>query len=159
MPNYGVTNLQSTSATAQALTSTFKTIIELAAATTGIKRGKLYEWKLGATTVPSSSDTYIEMDIMRKTAAGTGTASTPNPIDPADPACSATAIIDSTAEGTITANSQLDYAAMNQRAAAFWQAGPGDELVWPATNLNGIVMRCRSSLYTGTVGLSCKFRE
>lgn len=159
MANYNTSNTLSSAPNLQAQSSTYKTGVELAAQTTGLKRGRVYEWKLGMTSVPASSDTYVELDISRKTAAGTGTAATPQALDAADPACSATCIINSTVEPTITLNSQLDYAALNQRATAFWQAAPGSELVWPATNLAGLAWRTRSSLYTGNVGLTVKFSE
>jgi hypothetical protein len=93
------------------------------------------------------------------TAAGTGTASTPNPLDPADVACLTTSVINYSAEPTVTANSSVFALSINQRASYRWVAAPGSEFVWPSTATNGLVCRALSGGYTGTATAETLFQE
>lgn len=140
MANYSVNN--GLGGTLQAVTSTYKTLLAVTAQTTSLRRGKLYEVEFGTLGTPANQ-TY-EFDISRQTAAGTSTAVTPNPLDPADVACFTVGSANFTAEGTITAASSLFYLGINQQASYRWIAAPGSELLWPATNLAGLAMRTRS---------------
>lgn len=158
MANYGFGNTPVSGQ--QTLTSTYKTQAVLNASSgTAVRRGKLYEINWGQSAAPNATDCDVIYDVSRQTAAGTGTAYTPVPLDPADAAALTVGTVNFTAEGTITANSSLWSKAVNQRNSATWQAAPGSELVWPATNLAGLAMRALSPTYVGTAQVSGFFTE
>lgn len=140
--------------TQQNLTSTFKTIVALTAATGAatLKRGWIYEVEVGADGAPNSTDCAIVWDWSRQTAAGTSTSATPNPLDTADTAAGLVASVNFTAEGTITAASSLMSLALNQRNSQRWIArDEKSALIIPATNLAGIAARALSPTYASTV--------
>lgn len=92
--------------------------------------------------------------VQRCTTTGTRSAVTPQPLDPADAACVATAGENHSVEPTYTANAILLNVALNQRATFRWVAAPGGELVIPATANNGIGIKTPVSalvLTTATV--------
>jgi hypothetical protein len=158
MANYGANN--SPVSGQQALTTTFKTLVVLTAASgTALRRGRMYELDWGQSAAPNATDCDIVYDVSRQTAAGTVTAMTPNPLDPADAAALTVAGVNATVEGTVTANSSVWSKAVNQRNSASWQAAPGGELVWPATNLAGLACRALSPTYVGTTQLNVHFAE
>ena len=70
--------------------------------------------------------------------AGTATAYTPLPLDPADVAAVATAGVTHSAEPTYTAGGALTNQNINQRFKYRWVAAPGYEFMAPATAANGI---------------------
>lgn len=146
MPNYAAGN--SIGGTQQGLSTSYKTLLALTAATATLKRGRLCDLLIGTNGTPA--DNAVEFDVSRQTAAGTSTAVTPNPLDPADVAAGTVGSANFTAEGTITANSRLLGVGINQRASYRWVAAPGSEIVWPATNLAGLAIRAKSPAYTGT---------
>lgn len=152
MANYAVSN--GLAGTLQAITSTYKTLLAVTAQTTSLRRGKLYEVDFGTIGTPANQ-TY-EFDISRQTAAGTSTAVTPNPLDPADVASFTVGSANFTAEGTITATSSQFYLGINQQASYRWIAAPGSEILWPATNLAGLAMRTRS-VSGGTATATAQF--
>lgn len=141
--------------THQAITGTYKSLIQVTAQTTSLKRGKLYDVMFG--TLGTPADQSYEWDISRCTTLGTG-GSTPivAPLDSADAAAFTVCTVDPTAEGTYTAATSQFYLATNQRASYRWVASPGSELVWPATNLNGFGLRTRS-VSGGTATASGQF--
>ena len=98
-------------------------------------RPKIYEILIGSVATPA--DNAWEFLVGRTTAAGTSTAFTPVALDPGDPAATAAAGFNHSAEPTYTANASLLRIAGNQRAAVRWIAAPGGELVLPATAANG----------------------
>mgnify|MGYP003393850304 CR=1 FL=1 len=100
------------------------------------RRGKWYDIILGAEATPA--DNAFRYVLQRCTAAGTATAVTPQPLDPADAATEADAGENHTIEPTYTAAALLLVVALNQRATFRWVASPGGELVYPATASNGI---------------------
>lgn len=126
-----------------AITSTYKTLIQVTAQTTSLKRGKLYDFTFG--TLGTPADQSYEWDVSRCTTLGTG-GSTPvaAPLDPGDAAAFTVVTVDSTVEPTYTGATSMFYLATNQRASYRWVAAPGSEFVWPATNLNGFGLRTRS---------------
>jgi hypothetical protein len=128
--------------TLQAITSTYKSLLEVTAQTTSLKRGKLYDFTFG--TIGTAADQTYEWDISRYTTIGTGTAVTPLALDPADAAAFTVGTANHTVEPTVTATSSLFYLGTNQRASYRWVCPPGGEMVWPATNLNGLGLRTRS---------------
>lgn len=136
------------------VTTTFKTMVEIKAATATLCRGQVYEVNVGADGAPNATDCQIIYDWSRCTVAGTGVASTPVALNPADVATRAACQINLTIEGTVTANSSVLELGLNQRASQRWIAAPGSELVWPATNANGIVARALSPVYPAPVMVS-----
>jgi hypothetical protein len=141
----------------QAVSGTYKTLVSMFATTGTLRRGKLYDILIGTNGTPA--DNYVEWDVSRMTADGTGSAITPNALDPADAAAAGTAKANYTVEPTVTANSSVFYVGVNQRASYRWVAAPGSELVYPATANNGLVGRARSGGYTGTATMKCLVEE
>lgn len=155
MANYAVHN--GLGGTLQAVTSTYKTLLTVSSSAT-VRRIKVYDVTFG--TLGTPADQTYEFDISRQTAAGTATAVTPTPLDPADAAAHAVGAANATAEGTITAASSLFYIGINQRASYRWIAAPGSELVVPATSAAGAAMRTRSaSGGTATATAAFLFQE
>jgi len=126
-------------------------MVEVKAATATLCRGQIYEVNVGADGAPNATDCQIIYDWSRCTVAGSGVASTPNPLNPADVASRSAVQINLTSEGTVTASSSVLELGLNQRASQRWIAAPGSELVWPATNANGIVARALSPTYAAPV--------
>jgi hypothetical protein len=154
MAKYMVIGNQST------LSSSYKTVATATAGATNMRRGKVVELILGASANPNATDTYIQFDLSRQTAIGTTTAFTPNPVDPADAACTALGGINATVEGTITANSSLFNDGMNQRGTLRWQEQDESKaLIWPATASVGFALRAQSSTYAGSVTGQIGFLE
>lgn len=144
MANYSTNNTQA--GTLQAITSSPKTLVQIAAATATIRRGRLYDVMFG--TLGTPNDTSYQFDIMRQTTAGTGTSATPSPLDTTDAASGSVATVNCTAEPT-TGVSVLALG-INQRASYRWVAAPGSELMWPATNLAGLGLRAQSAAGVAT---------
>lgn len=157
MAKYAVSN--GTGGTPQAMTTTYKTIWDLTAATgaTTLRKAFVYDMTFGADGTPA--DNAITWKVDRQTSTGTRTAATPAPLDAGDAAALITAGVNTTIEGTVTASTQLLEIAANQRATYRWVAAPGSELVVPATNVAGIGGRAKSPAYTGTVVSSVLFYE
>ncbi len=141
------------------LTSGFTSVGIVTAAASSPRRGKVFEFTIGASSNPNATDTLIQLDISRQTVAGTTTAVTPRPLDPADAACSALAGANATAEGTVTANSSVWTDGMNQRGTIDWKCKDGKELVWPATASNGFAFRALSPTYVGNLQGTVYFDE
>lgn len=156
MANYALAN--SNAGTQQNLSGTYKTILIVTGTTATLRRNKVYDVLVGTNGAPA--DNYIEWDISRQTAPGTATALTPTLLDPADGAAVATCAANATAEsGSVTANSSVFYIGINQRASYRWVAAPGSELVGPATNAAGLILRARSGGYTSTVTATMLYQE
>ena len=162
MAAYTISNQNAGSA--QNLTSTYKTIIGINAATgaTTLRRGWTLEWEIGPDNVPNATDCPISWSIDVMTAAGTGTALTPqvNDIGGGDAAALLTYTANYTAEPTVTASSNLWYMGLNQRAS--YRIQMRDEwsaIVVPAVNLKGPAFRAKSPNYTSTVGWNLLARE
>jgi len=157
MAKYAVSN--GTGGTPQAMTTTYKTIWDLTAATgaTTLRKAFVYDMTFGADGTPA--DNAITWKVDRQTTTGTRTAATPAPLDAGDAAALITAGVNTTIEPTVTASTQLLEIAANQRATYRWVAAPGSELVVPATNVTGIGGRAKSPAYTGTVVGSVLFYE
>lgn len=146
--------------TQQVLTTTFKTLVALTAATATLRRSWIYEWEVGADGAPNATDCAIVWDWSRQTAAGTSTTATPNPLDTADTAAGTVATVNFTAEGTITAASSLMSVALNQRNSQRWIArDEKSALIIPATNLAGIAARALSPTYAATALVTEMFAE
>jgi len=101
------------------------------------RRLLLYELLFGCDAAPA--DNMFKLRVRRCTTLGTGTSVTPKPLNPADAATEADAAENHTANGTITANSEMIEEASHQRNSFRWNARPGYEIVGPATASNGFV--------------------
>lgn len=147
MSGYAASNLLG--GTQQAISTSYKTLLAVMASSgTSLQRGKIVEFTFGTDGTPA--DQAMTFDVSRISADGTATSVTPNKLDPADGAFLGLATANHTAEPTVTANSRVAGWAANQRATNRWVAFPGQELVYPATNLAGFALRAKSPGYTGT---------
>jgi len=162
MAAYTISNQNAGSA--QNLTSSYKSILSIGAATgaTTLRRGWVMEWEIGADNVPNATDCPISWSWDTQTAAGTGSALTPlaNDIGGGDAAALLVYTANYTAEGTITASSNLWYMGLNQRAS--YRVQMRDEwsaLIVPAVNLKGPTLRAKSPNYASTVGARALVRE
>lgn len=145
--------------TQQAMTATYKSLLTLASSAT-TKRLRLYEVSAAQNGVPASSDTNIEFDISRVTAAGTGTAITALAVDSGDGAALASCLANLTVEPTVTAASSVWARSGNQRAPFYWAAVDASaHLISPATSAAGFALRCKSAGYTSTAKGSIYFEE
>lgn len=150
-----------TGGTPQVTSSSFKTQTNISAATATLRRAFIYEFEFGAAAQPNATDCEIYWDLSRQTSLGTGTTSVANPVDPADAATGMVATSGFTAEPTTTANQSVWSMPANQRGSFRWQVNPGGpgEFVIPATNLNGLGLRAKSSVYIGVLGCTLMYRE
>lgn len=128
-----------------------------------LRRGKLYEFLMGASSLPNATDCAIEYDISRMTGTGTlaGSSFAPNVIDPADLATpAALAFITLTTESSLVSTTPLFSVALNQRNSQRWQVVDESQmLVWPATASNGLCARALSTTYAGSIITAFSFRE
>lgn len=161
MALYSTNNLNAVTPAQSSLTTTFKTVTSLAAATASLRRAFIYEFDIGADGVPNATDCAIVWDLSAQTAAGTPVVMTVASLDQADAATGTVAGGNHSAEPTITAQSSRFSLAANQRASYRWVVAPGGpgELVIPATNLAGYALRAKSTNYASTAVASILFRE
>jgi hypothetical protein len=109
------------------------------AAAASPRRARIYDWSLGSSATPGDN-AFIHV-AQRCTTAGTGSALTPNALDPADTLASTIVCKDTvTVDPTLTANAFLFEVPLNQRASFRWVAAPYGEMVVPATANNGIML-------------------
>ena len=140
---------------AQAVASATDSVLGLTSATT--IRPEIYDFIFGSSASPA--DNAVQWLLQRYTAAGTATAVTPQPLDPADPAALAAAGENHTAEPTYTSNEILLNIVSNQRSTQRWVAAPGGNLKCPATAANGIGVQPVHSSFTGSVETTIHFVE
>lgn len=161
MALYTVNNLQNGTPAQSNLTTTFKTVTSVAAATATLRRAFIYEFDIGADGTPNATDCAIVWDMSAQTAAGTPVVMTVRALDAADAASGTVAGGNHSAEPTITATSSVFALAANQRASYRWVVAPGGpgEIVVPATNLAGYAMRAKSTNYASTAVATIMFRE
>jgi hypothetical protein len=101
-------------------------------------RPKIYDLLIGSSSTPA--DQAAQFVLKRSSTASTGgTAVTPSPIDPGDPAALAAAMVAPSMTAPTLGVALLQFA-MNQRATFRWVAAPTKELVIPATAANGITL-------------------
>lgn len=116
------------------------TILELRS-TTAI-RPMVYDILIGSDATPA--DNAGDYLIQRTSTAGTvGATVTPAPLDPGDPAATATAGDAHTAEPTYTSQPILLHVSLNQRATFRWVAAPMSELKLAASS-SGLGLRVES---------------
>lgn len=102
------------------------------------RRIKIYDVIIGSEGSPPADNAFV-FNLDRCTAAGTSTAVTPQPLDPADAATEMSAGRDHTVDPTGTTT--MLSIAMNQRTTFRWAAFPGGEIITPATASNGLAVR------------------
>jgi hypothetical protein len=148
MAKYGMSN--GNAGSAQNLTTTYKTLWDLTAATgaTTLRKAWVYDLTFGTDGTPADNTVTYKVD--RQTTTGTRSAAVPAPLDSGDAAALITAGVNTTIEPTVTAATQLLEIATNQRATYRWVAAPGGELVVPATNTAGLGGRAKSPAYAST---------
>jgi hypothetical protein len=117
----------------------------------------IYDFFIGSSATPA--DNSIIWTVQRTTAAGTSTAVVAAPLDPADPAATATTGKDCSAEPTYTAATQLFYLPLNQRASWRWIADPNGPMTVPATGSNGLGLFPTHASFTGNVEGTIHFAE
>lgn len=111
----------------------------LTAAAASPRRARVHDFTMGCGASPA--DNAFTWIVQRCTTAGTGSALTPNALDPADTLASTIVAKDTvTADPTLTASAFLYAEALNQRATMRWVAAPYSELVIPATASNGFII-------------------
>lgn len=152
----------------QALTSTYKTITRIVAASSAPRRVRYEEMEFSAVSVPNSTDCQVQVDLTYCSAAGAGigTAATPWPQDSGtaiatqvDTAVS-TGLVNCSAEPTTYTQANCWYnRGFNQRSGVLWQASPGFQIIMPATVSVGAGMRALSTNYTGNVVARALFSE
>jgi hypothetical protein len=124
-------------------------------------RHKWYEFILGATANPNTTDTYIQVDISRLsgTTSLAGTAFTPAPTDPADAASLTLAANTITTEvNSAILGVSLFNTGINQRATVRWIAAQESQyLIVPATSQNGLELRAESGTYASTMDAQVSF--
>ena len=184
MANYSISN--STGITygtsAAALTTTYKSIITIAAGTSNVasgapsggvispytlRRGKIYDILIGQPATPA--DTYLQYDVMRMSAAGSSqntfagaltSASSLFATDPADGSAVAFITANSSIETNAVAIASLWSVAINQRASYRWVCNPGSEFVYPAVSSAGLALRALGAgSYSGQVSATVMFQE
>lgn len=111
---------------------------------------------LGSLATPA--DNALQFLFQRYTAAGTATSVTPQALDPGNPAATATAGENHTAEPTYTSNAILLNIPLNQRATYTWY-GDQTPLVAPATASNGIGVQPVHASFTGDVTATLHYGE
>lgn len=144
------------------LTTSYKTAMTVVCAGSNMRRMKVFDINMGAQSAPASTDTNIQFDLSRVSAAGTSTAFTLLPLDPADATWTSVGGVNHTVEPTlVAAGTSIFNIAMNQRAPYRWQTylGSGAELMMPATASNGFAFRALSAGYTGAAGGTIYFME
>lgn len=128
-----------------------QTVVYIGAAASSPRRAKVHDLTMGCGASPADN-AFIWM-IQRCTTAGTGSALTPNSLDPADTLASTIVVKDTTTiDPTLTASAFLYAEALNQRATMRWVAAPYSEIVIPATASNGIVVGLTSA---STTSMDC----
>jgi len=134
----------------QALTTTFKTQVQVWSATATLCRGRAVALQMGPDGAPNATDCQIVYNVQRATADGTSTVFTPNPINPADVASRMVAHNAYTAEGTYAL--PIFSRSLNQRASMQWAAQDTDAMLqWAATNLVGLALLALSPTYATNV--------
>lgn len=146
--NYGV-DVQN------AVASPTKSAISLTGGTTN--RPAVYDWWVGSSASPA--DNAVTHYAQRSTAAGTGTAYVPPPLDPADPVSITATVTALSAEPTYTAAKILLHLALNQRATHRVQIDPDAPLRVPASANNGIGFYPVHASFTGNIDYEIHFAD
>jgi hypothetical protein len=159
MAKYNLANNDIAINSQQNLTTTYKTLTQVTAATgaTTLRRGWVYDIMVGVDGTPA--DNVINWIVNRNSSLGTGTSHTPTPLETGDAACLLVGTVNFTIEPIVTDQTGLLQVAVNQRASYRWVAAPGGEFVVPAVNVTGIGVRAKSPAYASTATASMAFWE
>jgi hypothetical protein len=132
-------------------------ILYLNAAAASPRRAKIHDVNFGSAAAPA--DNAFVAIMQRCSTAPTGSARTPNALDPADVLASTIVANDTiTVDGTLTANAFVYQIALNQRATVRWVAVPYSEIIIPATANNGIMMGL-SAASTSVFNVGAQYEE
>ena len=144
------------------LTTAYKTAMSAVCPASNMRRMKIFDINMAAQSAPASTDTNIQFDLSRISAAGTSTPFTLLYLDPADTYSTTIGGVNHSVEITlVAAGTSVFNIAMNQRAPYRWQTylGSGAEIMMPATASNGFAFRALSAGYTGAAGGTIYFME
>lgn len=122
----------------------------------GQRRVAIYDLIFGSQT---AGDTQFTFTMQRITAAPTGNAVTPDPLDTADPAAVTLAAEELSNNGTVTAGVIPFSMQMNQRSTFRWVAKDGKEIIVPASAGNGVDFLTPTALLTPPAQVMAYFNE
>lgn len=135
-------------------TSTASTTVPMGVLTGGtLKRLRLYGIIIGSVAAPANQAN--QFSVRRTSARGTSSQTvTPNPLDPADPACQALFDTGWSVNPTITASSDLaPNVSLNQQSTFSAQLGATYEMVIPAVSGAGAALMAVAT----TAAVACQF--
>lgn len=161
MALFGSTNVSAVTPALTSMAPANKTFFQAASPAT-VRRGAIYEWKVGPSGQPFGTDCEIAWTIIKQTSIGTGgVAMTLNPEDGADSAAAIVCLGNFTAEPAGAETGVIDGMAANQRAGYRWVVAPGGpgEIIIPAVSASGWGLRGKSSGYVGTALCGMLIRE
>jgi len=128
------------------LRRTASTTLSLGSISADATRPRRLEWyDIVVGSEAAAADNPFLYVLQRFTAAGTSTAVTLQPLDPADAATEADCGQNHTVEPTYTANQILLDIPLNQRSTFRWIATEGGRLITPATASNGLGIQTPTS--------------
>lgn len=150
----------------QNLSTSFKTQLAVLVTTGNLRRHSIAEFNCAPCDAPHATDCAIEVDLVRVTADGTGTAQTPPFINQLETgtqlAIPETCKGGYTVEPTVTAGSMIESYSFNQRGGCRWVANDYEsEPKAPAVAANGFALRAlvsTGSAYASKVTAGLKFR-
>lgn len=125
-----------------------QTVALLVAAASNPRRARIYDLTIGCDAAPADNS-FVHIG-QRCSTAGTGSALTPNALDPADTLASTIVAKDTiTVDPSLTASAFVFPGfALNQRASFRWVAAPYGEIVIPATASNGVIFGLKTATTT-----------
>jgi hypothetical protein len=123
-----------------------------------MRRFKLCEAIVGSDAATLGTSNF-RFELQRSTTAATGTAVTPEPLDPADAAAVTLLKSSLTVQGTNTSGKIPLTIPLNQQATFRWVANPGFEIVVPASASNGLHLNTPVSGNTPSAVASLIFEE
>lgn len=107
-------------------------------ASSPVSRGRVYELEFGSSITPADNASRVSVARITSLPTGGTTTQDGNKLDPADATSEAKWYAANTGGGTI--GTILLAIGLNMRATFRWVAAPGKELVFPATQNNGIAI-------------------
>ena len=138
-------------------TASVQSVGVLTAAASSPRRGRIISINIGSPDTPADS-AFLHV-MQRCSTAGTGTAKTPNALDPGDTLACTIVVKDTvTVDPTTTSGAFVDEVPLNQRNSYRWMAKDGSELVIPATASNGFMLGL-SAATTTKFSYGINFRE
>ncbi len=123
-------------------------------------RPLVYDLVVSCRDTPADQASGYQLERFAGGAGTSGSAVTPQALDPSDPASACAAgQATYTAEPTYTANATLLAFNLNQRATFRWVAAPGGELVLPADDDGGLGIVATSPTASFSVDAMIHFEE